>query len=415
MSQKVADFEHFSAPMRHFLTEIGDSDHRFAVCSANPRIVEGKPTRNPRYLQDRPDIESPIDRHAAEIGVRLFRGIPAGKPVHLPVNAVLVGRRNNPPDPAAGIRGLAVYNPIHYQELPELLMDFIASLTGKSPSTTGFGSEGALTKGPFNALCPAADLNSAFVSYALTGLGGFSTAAGHIGPNVKMMHDISLLVPEIWCRMSQEERDPRFLISEGLLEKLDDFEDKNGPVPASRLGYRINAPFVRRFVARVFDNPTMVFDQPILRPETQDPTAFADGIRYIAEAHSTTARLYFEDGSAEAVSPPVRALLSIMAFGDFNGLTVGSPEFRAMFTRESVLASEWYRERLVTAQSQAIRRSGRLIRHIASARLRDTTGEITARLGLDDRAERARSDLQRVSDPSYVDFLEGSIGAQPFD
>ena len=40
------------------------------------------------------------------------------------------------------IRGLAVYNPIHYQELPELFMDFICSLTGKSPSTTGAGSEG---------------------------------------------------------------------------------------------------------------------------------------------------------------------------------------------------------------------------------------------------------------------------------
>ena len=26
-------------------------------------------------------------------------------------------------------------------------MEFISSLTGKSPSTTGFGSEGALTKG----------------------------------------------------------------------------------------------------------------------------------------------------------------------------------------------------------------------------------------------------------------------------
>jgi len=52
---------------------------------------------------------------------------------------------------ATGIRPLAIYNPIHYQELPELFMDFICSLTGKSPSTTGAGSEGALTKGPFNA------------------------------------------------------------------------------------------------------------------------------------------------------------------------------------------------------------------------------------------------------------------------
>jgi hypothetical protein len=28
---------------------------------------------------------------------------------------------------------LSVYSPIHYQELPELFMDFICSLTGKSP------------------------------------------------------------------------------------------------------------------------------------------------------------------------------------------------------------------------------------------------------------------------------------------
>jgi hypothetical protein len=59
---------------------------------------------------------------------------------------MLPGRRNNPPAP--GIKPLAVYGPIHYQELPELFMDFIASLSGKSPSTTGAGSEGALTKGP---------------------------------------------------------------------------------------------------------------------------------------------------------------------------------------------------------------------------------------------------------------------------
>ena len=67
-------------------------------------------------------------------------------PPPIPVDAVLIGRRNNPPDRAAGIRPLAVYGPIHYQELPELFMDFICSLTGKSPSTTGAGSEGRSRK-----------------------------------------------------------------------------------------------------------------------------------------------------------------------------------------------------------------------------------------------------------------------------
>ena len=138
--------------------------------------------------------------------MRLARSIPAGKPLAVPVGAVLVGRRNNPPDLAAGIRPLAVYGPIHYQELPELFMDFICSLTGKSPSTTGAGSEGALTKSPFNALRPIVDLNAALVSYILTDLAGFSTAAGYIGPKMRVDHDISLLIPEVWCRLTPQER-----------------------------------------------------------------------------------------------------------------------------------------------------------------------------------------------------------------
>ena len=99
-----------------------------------------------------------------------------------------------------------MYNPIHYQDLPELFMDYMSSLTGKSPSTTGAGSEGALTKGPFNALPPIIDLNNALVSFILTGLAGFSTAAGYIGPKVRVNHDISLLIPEVWCRLSPRER-----------------------------------------------------------------------------------------------------------------------------------------------------------------------------------------------------------------
>ncbi len=413
MTQKAADFDQFSQPMQQFLRRAYTTND-YVVCSANPRLINGAPTKNPRYLQDRPDLVEPIHRHAAEMGARLFRAIPASKPLHLPVNAVLVGRRNNPADPANGIRGLAVYNPIHYQELPELFMDFIASLTGKSPSTTGFGSEGALTKGPFNALRPAADLNAAFVGYALTGLGGFSSAAGHIGQDVKVGHDISLLVPEIWCRLTAQERDPQHLISIGMLEPLEDYDHNGQRVLAGRLGYRINAAFVRRFFGRVFDNPSMVFDEAILKPETQGPDAFADGIRYITEAHQTTAKMYFEDGSADAVCPPLQALLSIMAHGEHDGLTEHSPEFRAMFTREAVIESDWYHERLEAKQSQDIRLNKRLLGHIASVRAQDPSGQVSRRLHLSTRRQQAQSELDRVSAPAYLDFLAGSIGAQPF-
>src|SRR5690606_30296192 len=133
----------------------------------------------------------------------------------------------------------AVFNPIHYMELPELFMEFISSMTGKSPSTTGAGSEGALTKGPFNMMPAIIDLNAALVSYLLTGHSGFISAAGYVGPKVRVDHDISLLIPEVWCRMSPEERDPAFLIGEGYLERCEDFEHNGRRVLASRLGYRI--------------------------------------------------------------------------------------------------------------------------------------------------------------------------------
>src|SRR5208283_4588623 len=180
---------------------------------ANPRLIEGKPSKNPRYLQVRRDVLAPRETYLADMSARLRRRLPASAPVLNPVTAVLPGRRNNPPEP--GIRPLACYNPIHYFELPELFMECICSMTGKSPSTTGAGSEGALTKGPFNALPPIIDLNNALVSFILTGHDGFVTAAGYIGPKVRVDHDVSLLVPEVWCRMDPEERKPRFLIEGG--------------------------------------------------------------------------------------------------------------------------------------------------------------------------------------------------------
>ncbi len=66
-------------------------------------------------------------------------------PFESPVDVIAAGRRNNPADD--GVPPLASYAPLHYMELPELFMEFISSMTGKSPSTTGAGSEGAMTKG----------------------------------------------------------------------------------------------------------------------------------------------------------------------------------------------------------------------------------------------------------------------------
>ena len=201
------------------------------------------------------------------MGARLQPPAAAARAGALPGDQRAVGPAEQPAG-ATGIRPLCVYGPIHYQELPELFMDYVCSLTGTSPSTTGAGSEGALTKGPFNALAATADLNNALVSMLLTGYAGFSSAAGFIGPRYRVDHDISLLIPEIWCRLFPHERDPKRLIEAGHLEKLEDYEFDGKQVLASRLGYRITAKFVHTYFGRVFDNPTAVFTEEILRPET---------------------------------------------------------------------------------------------------------------------------------------------------
>lgn len=413
MVAKVTEFDQFTQPMQDLLKAAAKQSGGYVVSSSNPRLVDGKPTKNPRYLQTRPDMIDPLPKYVAYQGLRLAHAVPGDQDVLKPVDAVLLGRRNNAADPAAQIRALAVYNPIHYQELPELFMDFVASLTGKSPSTTGAGSEGALTKGPFNALRPIVDLNNALVSYILTGLAGFSTAAGVVGPKVRVDHDISLLVPEIWCRLSAKERDPKFLISEGYLEAVPDMTVNGETILSSRLGYRITYRFVRTFFGRLFDNPAKVFDESLLKPETQDMESFVDGVKNICEAQERVAKEYFEDGSIADACPPLRALLSIMATGSYEGATVQDPYVRKMFSRDYLLGSDWYKKRLAAKQQVDIRLWTRHLKYVDTFLQMPAYAAEARTLDLDGRRKRAAAELEKAKSPRYLDELVGMLGTDP--
>jgi len=409
--ENVMRLQSYTPPMRDLL--LGAARAREIVASsARPRLVDGKPSKNPRYLQLRPDIANPVRKYAAEMGMRFHRKLAADVPVCVSVDAVLSGRRNNPPE--TGVRSLAVYNPIHYQALPELFMDYICSLTGKSPSTTGAGSEGALTKGPFNALRPTADVNNALVSMILTGHDGFSTSAGHVGPQVRVDHDISLLVPEIWVRLHPSQRKAAWLIEQGYMEALEDFDFQGQRVLASRLGYRITDRFVSHFMGKIFDNPRAVFTEALLKPETQDMATFADGVRNIVEAQERVARRYFEDGSYEEACPPLQALLSIMTYGHYQGMDVHAPAVRALFTRESMLASDWYLQRLKFKRERDLALWTRNLTELTHFQENPRNVEEARRLDLGARLDYARGRFEALSDPeSWREFI-GTLGADPF-
>jgi hypothetical protein len=414
LTEDSIGLDQYTPPMRDLINAF----HRegvptYMVSTAQPRRVDGKPTKNPRYLQTRPDLVNPRSVYVAEMCTRLHRKIPVYRPVLTPVNAVLPGRRNNPSDPAAGIRSLAVFNPIHHLELPELFMEFICSMTGKSPSTTGAGSEGALTKGPFNALPPIIDLNNALVSTLLTDHHAFVTAAGFVGPKARVDHDISLLVPEIWSRMSVAERDPRYLIANGHLEKCVDTTHRGKPVLASRLGYRITRRFVIRFFGRIFNHPHEVCTDEMLRPELQDPDVFADGMDNIVATQRRVAQAYFDDGSVAEACPPLRALLHIMRDDAWEGRGLDDPVVRAMFTREHMLSSDWYADRLRAKQDRETQLWHRHVEYLESFLTKPNYAGEARRLQIQQRLANACQRLQRVDAPDYLKFISGTIGAHP--
>lgn len=413
LKDDVMGYINYTDPVIKHIEDFIKGDDTYCIVSSEPRLVDGAPSKNPRYLEHRSDFINPIQRYVSEIGIRFARKVPIDKPVYMPVNAILPGRRNNPPGVEKGkkILPLSVYNPIHYQELPELFMDFISSLTGKSPSTTGAGSEGALTKGPFNMLLPIYDLNNALLSYVLGDYVAFSTPAGHIGPNLRVDHDISILVPEIWSRLNEKERNPQRFIEEGAFEKINDFEYEGEWIQASCLGYRMTDVFCYKYLGKIFDEPRTVFDEAILKPETQSLEAFVDGVKNILLGHKKAALDYFEDGSVDLAIPPLRALLHIMAYGSFEGKTIESPEIRDLFSKEHVLKSKWYHERLLNKQKVDVALLSKKIEHLKRFVGNPVNHTIIHSFGYTDALDVALRKLDAYTSKEYVSSLKGTLGA----
>ncbi|PVX49918.1 hypothetical protein C7377_1557 [Balneicella halophila] len=406
------NFDKYTDPIKKLIKKGAKNKDLYFISPSHTRVLEdGSRSTNPRYLQVRPDLVDPLEEYMTDTSVRFSKKIPCGTPVKIGVDAVLAGRRNNPAEPEKGIRPLAVYNPIHYQELPELFMDFITSLTGKSPSTTGAGSEGALTKAPFNMLNATADLNNALLSYILTGYEGFTSAAGYIGRNYRFDHDISLLMPEIWSRIKPEERNAKSFIAENALEKLEDFEYNGKKVLASRLGYRINSTFCFKYMNRVFNEPQAVFTEEMLKPELQSMEEFVDGINNITETQQRVALNYFKDGSVEATIPPLKVLLHIMAHGHYENKDISDPELRGLFDREYVINSDWYQERLKRKQQIDISTTINFITYIKEYMSKPNNEEVVNKLKLKKRLSLAEQKLAYFKSDEYLQKLVGTIGA----
>lgn len=177
----------YSHPMQQVIKKFADNefpDCDKVVITSEFRITGiNERSANVRYLQTRDELlyrDVQQKKYLLEMRKRLKMSIPFSDPVILPVNVYVPGRRLNTIDAKKpAINPLSVYNPMHYQPIPLLILDFLVSLSGKSPSTTGSGSlEGALTKGPFNNLLMSIDLNYMALALILGEEPVLTTAAG---------------------------------------------------------------------------------------------------------------------------------------------------------------------------------------------------------------------------------------------
>ena len=205
------------------------------------------------------------------------------------------------------------------------------------------------------------------------------------------------------------ERDPRFLIENGYLEKVEDFEFDGRKVRASRLGYRITALFVDRFLGRIFEMPGAVFPEEILRPEKQDMEAFVAGVDAIVEAQSRVAAELFRRWQRGCgVSAPARRYCTSWRTANGKAKAWRIESVRAMFTRESLLASDWYQDRLRAKQERDV---ALWERHIAAL---EGCGTNEARaIDVAGRLAEARRQMDRVRSVGYLAELMGTIGAEP--
>jgi hypothetical protein len=93
---------------------------------------------------------------------------------------------------------------------------------------------------------------------------------------------------------------------------------------------------------------------------------------------------------------------------------IDDPRFRGMFTRENLLSSDWYRERLQTKQSRDIALWQRHAKSLEVFRAANEDAALPDALNLEDRFSAARTQLARVSASAYLEELVGTIGADPF-
>jgi len=104
-----------------------------------------------------------------------------------------------------------------------------------------------------------------------------------------------------------------------------------------------------------------------------------------------------------------------MLHDQYEGKGLDHPEFRKLFTRENLLASDWYAARLAAKQKIDRALWRRHVEYLNNFLRKPNHVDIAEELKIADRLSRARKTLEQVESPDYVKKLVGTIGAEPIE
>jgi len=151
----------------------------------------------------------------------------------------------------------------------------------------------------------------------------------------------------------------------------------------------------------------------MLRPELQSIEEFVEGIENIEAAMEKSAKAYFEDGSYEAAIPPLKAVLSTMVYGNYEGKSIEDPEVRKLFDRDYVLASDWYKERIDRYREREIAYIESSISYLRKFLAERAEPKSLAARRVQVELSNAHTRLEHLTAPHYVSTIWGSIGLDP--
>jgi uncharacterized SAM-dependent methyltransferase len=104
-----------------------------------------------------------------------------------------------------------------------------------------------------------------------------------------------------------------------------------------------------------------------------------------------------------------------MKDGHYEGEGLDSPKVRALFTRESMLASDWYAERLQSQQTHDIAMWKTKVHYLENYLQRQTHSRVAKRLNIESRLTESKETLDTVSSKNYLKALVGTLGRQPIE